>query len=274
MPRHKIVPKIEHTEYPEGFLEDLQEGYIKLFRSIRKRSIYKDGDAVRVWVEFLLTVRFTPGYDDHSKGVWLEPGQTLTSAARIGRATGIDSRQVQRKFEKLDSRSYLTLKPVGKLTLVTIRNWTKWQTTDPKHVTFNNKTCRIDVGLMSDSTSPSSQGSPSAPSKNGKEWSRSIHPSTSEADDGFDAFWKVYPRKVAKQDARKAWRKIKPDEYPAILTAIKVQSRPGGILAVDPWHGKQFIPHPANYLKGRRWEEVEAEPEQTEIPDDYHGEDI
>lgn len=71
--------------------------------------------------------------------------------------------------------------------------------------------------------------------------------------DGFAEFWSAYPRKVGKADAVKAWGKIKPDPETMkdIVAAIAVQSES------EQWtkHNGQFIPHPATWLNGRRWED-------------------
>ena len=73
---------------------------------------------------------------------------------------------------------------------------------------------------------------------------------------GFDQFWSVYPLKVAKQPALKAWSKLKPkgDLLKSILA--DVERRVAG-----EWHGreKQYIPHPATYLNQRRWEDEVAD---------------
>jgi len=69
----------------------------------------------------------------------------------------------------------------------------------------------------------------------------------------FDEFWKAYPKKVAKGDARKAWeqtKNIRP-ELAKILEAIRDQSRS------DQWMkaGGQFIPYPATWLRAERWDD-------------------
>jgi phage replication O-like protein O len=72
----------------------------------------------------------------------------------------------------------------------------------------------------------------------------------------FDRFWKIWPKKVAKQAALKAWEKLKPDEdlFQTIATAIE------GQIKTRQWQtgNGQFIPYPASWLNGRRWED-EAE---------------
>lgn len=69
----------------------------------------------------------------------------------------------------------------------------------------------------------------------------------------FDTFWKAYPRKVGKDEARKAFdkRKPTPELLNAILAAIEVQRQ-----TLD-WQkdGGQFIPHPATWLNQGRWQD-------------------
>ncbi|WP_079415262.1 hypothetical protein [Thiomonas intermedia] len=71
--------------------------------------------------------------------------------------------------------------------------------------------------------------------------------------DGFATFWKSYPRKVGKQDAMKAWKRLKPD-------ADLVQAIGEGLeraKASEQWQRDrgQFVPHAATWLNGRRWED-------------------
>lgn len=69
----------------------------------------------------------------------------------------------------------------------------------------------------------------------------------------FDRFWEAYPRRQGKEAARKAWAKIRPDDalLAEMLAALERQR------ASDQWRkdGGQFIPLPATWLNGRRWED-------------------
>ena len=80
---------------------------------------------------------------------------------------------------------------------------------------------------------------------------------SASADDGFASFWKLYPNKVAKPQALKAWKKIKPaGQMLADLMAGLDRQKAGEQWQKD---GGQFIPHPASWLNARRWED-EAPP--------------
>lgn len=69
----------------------------------------------------------------------------------------------------------------------------------------------------------------------------------------FDQFWQPYPNKVAKAAALKAWKKIKPDAslLARILSALATAKES------DSWKkdGGRFVPHPATWLNGKRWED-------------------
>lgn len=76
----------------------------------------------------------------------------------------------------------------------------------------------------------------------------------------FDRFWAAYPRKVGKHKAREAWQKHKADgAIDDVLRMIR-------LLRDSPdWFQKEikFIPHPATWINGRRWED--DDPERAEI---------
>jgi uncharacterized protein YdaU (DUF1376 family) len=75
----------------------------------------------------------------------------------------------------------------------------------------------------------------------------------SEFPPGFDRFWQAYPRKADKPAACKAFARARVDDalLERMLSAIAAQ-------AMTPqWakDGGQFVPLPATWLNGRRWED-------------------
>lgn len=72
----------------------------------------------------------------------------------------------------------------------------------------------------------------------------------------FDIFWEAYPKKRNKPDSRKAWVQLglekKSDVVDKIIKAIKE------FKTHRDWQrdGGQFIPYPASFLRGERWEDV------------------
>lgn len=68
--------------------------------------------------------------------------------------------------------------------------------------------------------------------------------------DDFDAFWAVYPRKVGKGDARKAFAKVKAP-VSVLIDAVNTQKQSQQWLKNDG----QYIPNPATWLNQGRWED-------------------
>lgn len=71
--------------------------------------------------------------------------------------------------------------------------------------------------------------------------------------EGFDKFWKLYPRKVSKASAEKAWMKL---SVTSGLLAVMLGALSKQATSIE-WlkSGGQFIPHPATWLNARRWED-------------------
>jgi hypothetical protein len=80
----------------------------------------------------------------------------------------------------------------------------------------------------------------------------------------FNEFWALYPRKVAKRDAEKAFNRLKPEEQISALKAISAHVEYWNLKETD----KDFIPHPATWLNGARFEdELDLTPKkQPQMP--------
>lgn len=69
----------------------------------------------------------------------------------------------------------------------------------------------------------------------------------------FETFYSAYPKHQAKKQALKAFEKLNPDDelFAAIMAALENQKQS------DQWQrdNGQFIPLPATWLNGRRWED-------------------
>ncbi|MDW3683925.1 hypothetical protein RA280_19685 [Cupriavidus sp. CV2] len=96
------------------------------------------------------------------------------------------------------------------------------------------------TGAVTEGTEKEQKGTEGgAPAKTGKE------PSP------FEQLWAVYPKKAAKGDAEKAYRKLGPDaELQAVLLAAGAAQ-----AGWDSWkeEGGKFVPHLATWLNGKRW---------------------
>ena len=70
----------------------------------------------------------------------------------------------------------------------------------------------------------------------------------------FSCFWEVYPKKVKKKDAFKAFKAIKNIEkiLPDIINDVEIKKQ------THNWKKQngQYIPYPASYLREERWNDV------------------
>lgn len=72
----------------------------------------------------------------------------------------------------------------------------------------------------------------------------------------FPDFYATYPKKVARADAEKMWRRMSDADRQAAIEALPKHCTKW----LHDGTEKQYIPHPASWLNGRRWEdEVEIE---------------
>jgi len=94
-------------------------------------------------------------------------------------------------------------------------------------------------------------------------------PAASATEDLFPKFWKLYPNKKGKANAEKAWKKLKvTDELFALIASGLAKQ----VVCAD-WtkDGGQYIPHPATWLNGKRWEdEVKVASNVHQFPQSRH----
>ena len=100
---------------------------------------------------------------------------------------------------------------------------------------------------------PISTPSPSPSLSNPKECVKKHTPEPEEVCErvtpaGFTTFWTAYPNKQGKEEAWKAWQRLKPDAalLETMLSAITEAN------AGDQWQ-RGIIPHPSNWLNQKRW---------------------
>jgi hypothetical protein len=86
-------------------------------------------------------------------------------------------------------------------------------------------------------------------------------PSLKSNNDEFEKFWTLYPKKMAKADALKAWKKATKkktaDELIELVKAYSVSKLPD----------QQYIPYPASWLNKGLYDDVQVEqPKQFPTP--------
>ena len=95
--------------------------------------------------------------------------------------------------------------------------------------------------------------------------------SKEELEKKFIEFWDKYPKKVSKKNAKKVFLKLNPsnEQLEKIYKALENQKKS------KQWQDKQYIPYPATWLNGERWEdETDTTAKQNNITDIHKDEDI
>ena len=161
-----------------------------------------------------------------------------------------DGGQIERY--RVDGKAYLY-----------IANWSRHQRIDkPAKDRFPLPTCenavvREDVATVSrESRDTLRTGTGEQGNRGTGEQSLSSTADAADTSDTFDEFWSLYPRKVAKGAAVKAWKTAtrKADPH-AIMAALKAQTPK--LTAKGP----DFCPHAATWLNAERWtDETATEP--------------
>ena len=81
--------------------------------------------------------------------------------------------------------------------------------------------------------------------------------------EGFEEFWKEYPKKTGKGTAFLEWKKITKTEYSEYNLLIETVEALKWQKTAWAKDNNKYVPMPENYLKGRRWED--EPPAQTKV---------
>lgn len=179
-----------------------------------------------------------------------ESGHCFPSYKTVGEISGQSERTVMRHMSSLEDAGIVSRerrrRKDGSLSTYNI----------VLHLENHTPKCPVDKLATSQSRSnlPDKMASlnPSVEPLEGKEEARAREPAE------FDAFWKAFPRKVGKGDARKAWAKAKtrPD-LEAILSAINRY-----IAAKPP---DRSYCNPSTWINQERWEDVHDDPASNRV---------
>ena len=78
----------------------------------------------------------------------------------------------------------------------------------------------------------------------------------------FETFWSMYPRKIAKGAALKAWLKLTPLDQQLAIDALPNHVKQWEIKQTE----KEYICYPATWLNGWRWmDEIDLTPKKEKV---------
>lgn len=239
-------------------------GWIKIHRKITKHWVFKDSEYLKAWITILLNVAYEPGETLVKKTLLkYKKGESLKSIDTWGKMFGDWGKEKTRRFfNLLEKEQMISTKRTHITTHLSVCNWDSYQ----EHC----DTDRISdepLTVYQTSHTPATDKEVKERKEIKKEKNNNTHTSASvDADELFDTFWSEYPRKQGKGSAIKAWKKIKhqSETLEKITTALSWQKN-----SPDWKKDKgQYVPMPATYLNGMRWED-----EPTKNNDDEKSEE-
>lgn len=206
---------------------------------------YSDVNTKTLFLHLLLTVNHKEG---SLCGKRIGRGQRVCSRATLADETGLTENEIRTAIKHLISTNEITSENIrinrSNCTLFTVNKYNDYQSSDQP----NNQSATSEPPVINQKQERKND-------KNDKK-QRKVYISS------FDSFWNVYPKKKAKQDAQKAWDKLKPDDTLADTIIASVLR----LSATNDWlkNNGQFIPFPATFLNGKRWED-EAQTGQAQF---------
>lgn len=231
-------------------------------RSI-KPEFWRSADitAIEDWDARLLFIGLWSYVDDN--GVGIDRLATIAADLFAGDLEA-DSRET---FARV-SRGLQTLSDLGRITryivegkaYLHVTNWDKHQRIDkPNKPRYPLPTCE-NVQIRESLATPSRHPRESPATGTEEQGNRGTELSiTADAvTERFDEFWQLYPRKVGKGQALKAWKAANKKANPEAIVA--------GLRAHLPGWAKseaKFIPHATTWLNGERWADEVEQPQSV-----------
>lgn len=114
----------------------VDNGYIKLFRSLTEWEWYDDTNTVRVWIHLLLKANHK---DQRWHGVEIHRGQLITSSERLATELHLSRQQIRRALDNLKSSGEITSKTTNRWTLINIEKYSLFQDWNSNNNQQNNQ---------------------------------------------------------------------------------------------------------------------------------------
>lgn len=211
-------------------------------------------DKNTVYVLLWLTLR-AAWCDTRYRGEVLKRGQVATTVSEIAEKCGISVQQTRTILERLKSTGKATISSTPKFSIITMLEYdcgSKVNNQSNNQITINQQTTQQTnnkPSLYNTNNNTLKPPNTALPREGGG------------LEEAFDQFWQAYPKKTAKQQAFKAFEKLKPDK--ALLTTILSSLERHKQSVQWTKDGGQYIPYPATWLNGRRWEDEILEKQEV-----------
>ena len=128
----------------------IENGYIRLHRTLTGWRWYKDGNVLRLWLHLLLNANYAPSdFQDRVIG----RGEQVTSLKALSESTGLSIQEVRTALGKLKRTGEILVNSNRHFTIVSILNYDKFQSDSAdKQQTVNTQSTNKQQTVNSQST--------------------------------------------------------------------------------------------------------------------------
>lgn len=219
----------------------MERGYIKAYRCLLDSREFQNDGLFKVWMWCLLRANYKERWVSLPSGrgyteVHLLPGQFVTGRESASRELSMKPSTVYDRLRKLANTQNIVIDSNNQYSVITICNWDKYQSLEEIEQQPNQQPTN---------SQPTAIRQPSDTDKKDKKDKKEKNSILLSL---FNEFYSTYPKKVGREAALKAWlknRDVITSEYETIIASLKKQ--------IPLWTEKQFIPNPATWINGKRW---------------------
>jgi hypothetical protein len=106
----------------------MNDGYVKIYRSLRDKGYYKKEGYVHLWVHLIMCATYQEKeYVINGEIKHLQPGQFITSRQSLSRDTGIQESKIERALDLFEIEQQIEQQGYSKFRIISILNWDKYQ---------------------------------------------------------------------------------------------------------------------------------------------------
>ena len=103
---------------------ELEDGFIKIYRSLMKWEWYTNTNTKIVFIHLLLNANWE---DSRFQGIDVPKGSLICGRKKLAKDLGLSEREIRTAIKHLKSTNEITTKTTNRFTVITIVNWEKYQ---------------------------------------------------------------------------------------------------------------------------------------------------
>ena len=204
-------------------------GWITMHRKFMKWEWYTDTNMVHLFLHLLLSANHKDG---RWKGRDVLRGQLITGRKALAVGTGISEMRIRTCLKRLEDSGEISIKSTSKYSVITIIKYDVYQSDKPE----------VNQQLTSNQPATNQQLTTN----------NNVNNENNDKQKRFLEFWDAYRNKKSRGQAEKAWKKIKAEDYDAVILAAKADAK------ANPTN--EYRKHPSTWLNAKCWEDEECQP--------------